>query len=285
MRTYTIEMLRKPEIYELDSELATLARKAAVEKFQADGDTGQLSLGDMKRQFLNGEHAELVFERLNAAHAAEMAAIAEHKRLVKLVEGLTLPAGVTVTIDGGSLKIKAPYDGGNLNSRLNRLGGRWDDWGKCSVVPLAAVEKLPKILANWAKAQGIAAQEKAAAEAQRQAKIEAERKARQAAWDEENRRAAEQRKAQQAAEDQRRARAVANRVQVKAGEYKIGDTLNGRRITGFGKSWTEATLSGGQLWQECDYGRCQNEPVCVHCFKCSKHCGCDVETFCYAYFE
>lgn len=285
MRTYTIEMLSKPEIYQLDSELATVARKAAVAKFQEMGDAGQLSLGDIKRQFLNGEHAALVFERLNAAHAAEMAAIAEHKRMIRLVEELSLPTGVAVTIDRGGLKIKAPYDGGDLNRRLNKKGGHWNQWDKCIDAPLAAVESLPKILSNWAKAQGIAQQEKATAEAQRQAKIEAERKAQRLAWDEENRREAEQRKAAQQAEDQRRAKAVANRVQVTVGEYKIGDVLNGRQITGFGKSWEEATLSSGQLYQPCDYGRCEGEPVCVNCFKCEKHCGCDSVTVCYAYFE
>lgn len=282
MRTYTIEMLNKPEIYALDSELATLARKAAVEKFQ-DMEYGT-SLGDLKRQFLNGEYAELVFERLNAAHAAEMAAIAETKRLTKLVEELILPAGVTVTIDHG-LKIRAPYDSGDLNRRLNKKGGHWNSWDKCIDAPLVAVESLPKILSNWAKAQGIAQQEKAEVEARRKATIEADRKAQQAAWDEENRREAEQRKAAQQAEDARRSKAVASRVQVTVGEYSIGDMLNGRRITGFGKSWEEATLSAGQLYQECDYGRCTGEPVCVACFKCSRHCGCDTKTFCYAYFE
>ena len=285
MRTYTIEMLSKSEIYQLDSELATVARRAAEAKFQADGDAGQLSLGDVKRQFLNGEHAELVFERMNAAHAVEMAAIAETKRLTKLVEELNLPAGVAVTIDRGGLKIKSPYDGGDLNRRLNKKGGHWNSWDKCIEVPLAAVESLPKIMANWAKAQGIAQQKKATVEVQRQAKIEVDRKAQRAAWDEENRRVAAQRESAQVAEDTRRAKAVASRVQVMVGEYKIGDVLNGHQITGFGKSWEEGTLKAGQLYQECDYGRCTGEPVCVNCFKCSKHCGCDTKTFCYAYFE
>lgn len=285
MRTYTIEMLRKPEIYQLDSELATLARKAAVEKFQADGDAGQLSLGDIKRQFLNGEHAEAVFEYLERVEAQEYEKIrAYHNLLDKLID-VVPPQDVTVDIDGQYLKIKAPFDGGDLNRRLNRLGGRWDDWNKCSIVPLTAVESLPKIFANWEKKYRAGQVAKAAAKAEYQAQRERERREREAAWAAQRQREAEQRKATQRAEDQRRARAVASRVLVKVGEHKIGDILDGRPITGFGKSWTEATLSGGQLWQECDYGRCQNEPVCVHCFKCSKHCGCDTETFCYAYFE
>jgi len=77
----------------------------------------------------------------------------------------------------------------------------------------------------------------------------------------------------------------ANRLKVKAGQYQVGDQIDGRVITGFGKVWAEATLSGGQLWQECEYGPCQNEPVCVHCFKCEKHCHCDTVEYCYAYFS
>lgn len=284
MRTYSLEMLQRPDIYELDADLATLARKAAVEAYQAV-EPGIISLGDWKRQFLSGEHASVVFDYQNRVHAVQMAAEAETKRLLTLVETLTPPVGVTVTRSEACLKIKAPFDGGNLNRRLNRLGGHWDEWEKCSVVPLSAVEKLPKIFANWAKAQGIAQQTKAAAEVQRQSAQEKKRREREAAWQAERQRDNAQRKAAEKAESDRRAKAVASRRQVIAGQYRIGDILDGRQITGFGKSWTEATLKGGQLYQPCDYGRCENEPVCVHCEKCSKHCTCDSETYCYAYFE
>lgn len=76
-----------------------------------------------------------------------------------------------------------------------------------------------------------------------------------------------------------------NRVKVKAGQYQVGNMLEGRTIAGFGKVWSEATLSGGQLWQECDQGDCDREPVCVHCFRCDKHCHCDTVEYCYAYFS
>lgn len=33
-------------------------------------------------------------------------------------------------------------------------------------------------------------------------------------------------------------------------------------------------LAWGQLWQECELSRCDNEPVCVNCFRCGYHCDC-----------
>lgn len=285
MEFYTIEALRLPETYQQDAELATLARKAAVEKFQADGDTGQLSLGDIKRQFLNGEHAQIVFEYLERIEAQQYEAVrAYHNLLDKLVEVMP-PEGVSIEVVGQSLKIKAPFDGGDLNRRLNRLGGRWDDWNKCSIVPLSAAESLPKIFSNWEKKYQATQQAKAAAKAEYQARREKARKEREAAWAIQRQQEAEQRRVQREAEAQRRAKAVASRVKIMVGEYAIGDLLHGRQITGFGQVWSEATLKAGQLYQECDYGRCEGEPVCVNCFKCERHCGCDSVKVCYAYFE
>lgn len=284
MKIYDLETLRTQAIYEQDAELATIARKVAIENFPALGE-GRMGTGDLKREFLAGKHAELVFEYLEKLNTQEYEAVREYHRLLDALLEVMPPEGVTIDVDGQYLKIKAPYDGGDLNRRLNRQGGRWDDYNKCSIVPLSTAESLPKIFSNWEKKYQQTQQAKVVATAQRKAEQEKARQERQAAWAAQRQQEAQQRKAQREAEEQRRAKAVASRVQVVAGEYKIGDLLNGRQIIGFGKSWTEATLSGGQLYQECDYGRCQGEPVCVHCFKCGRHCGCDVETFCYAYFE
>lgn len=284
MRTYSLELLRTPEIYQLDTELASLARKLANENYERMG-AGRMGFGELKQQFLSGQHAELVFERLNAEHAAEMAAKTERKRLLGLVEALSLPAGVTVTVDGDSLKIKAPYDGGDLNRRLNKKGGHWDGYNRCIVAPLPAVESLPKILSNWAKAQGIVQQAKAEAEAKAQAERQQERQRREAERQLLRQQRSEEGRKIEEAERQRRAKAVASRVQVTVGQYQVGDLLNGRVITGFGKSWTEATLKAGQLYQPCAEWRCDGEPVCVNCERCARHCGCDTMTVCYAYFE
>jgi hypothetical protein len=38
---------------------------------------------------------------------------------------------------------------------------------------------------------------------------------------------------------------------------------------------TTGNIPSGQLWQECDNSGCDNEPVCMNCFKCqSRHCKC-----------
>jgi hypothetical protein len=33
-------------------------------------------------------------------------------------------------------------------------------------------------------------------------------------------------------------------------------------------------LPDGQLWEPCEVRGCNNEPVCVNCFRCEKHCEC-----------
>lgn len=283
MKLYNLEILRTPEIYQQDLELATLARKAAVEMFQ-NMEYGT-SLGDLKRQFLNGEHAQVVFEYLERLDTQQYEAVREYNRLLDALLEVMPPEGVSIEIVGQSLKIKAPFDGGDLNRRLNRQGGRWDDYAKCSVVPLSAAESLPKILANWEKAFQTKQQAKAVENAQRKAEREQARKEREAAWTMQRQQEAAQRTAQREADETRRAKAVASRIKVIVGEHRIGDVLNGHQITGFGQAWNEATLRAGQLYQPCDFGRCEGEPVCVNCFKCERHCGCDSAKVCYAYFE
>ncbi|MGH8106110.1 MAG: hypothetical protein ACREO2_07315, partial [Arenimonas sp.] len=76
----------------------------------------------------------------------------------------------------------------------------------------------------------------------------------------------------------------ANRVKVYPGQYQVGDVVEGRTITGFGKTWSEGTLSAGQLWEPCHRVDCEREPVCVQCFRCERHCHCDTVEYCYAYF-
>lgn len=291
MNTYTLEQLTKPETYSSDSELATFARRCSEKAYQSVPQ-GTIAFGDFKRQFLVGQHAEFVFNELQARHQAEQAAkvaadIAMFAKTAKIEAALAklgkqIPGGVTVDVSDKGLILKAPWDGGDLAERLGRLGGKWNRENKCFDVPIDAAPSLGRVLANWRKAQD----ERDATEAEAKRKAEQKRQAEQAARDAEWARQREQDATARKAQQERQARAVASRVKVTAGQYKVGDLLEDKQITGFGKVWQESTLPFGQLWQECDYGRCENEPVCVSCGKCSKHCGCGEQvTYCYAYFE
>lgn len=76
-----------------------------------------------------------------------------------------------------------------------------------------------------------------------------------------------------------------HRVKVLAGQYEIGDYIDGRQIVSFGRGWAESPLNDGQLWQSCARGDCEREPVCVTCERCSLHCDCDSWEYKYAYFS
>jgi hypothetical protein len=287
MSTYTLEQLADPQTYINDSELATFTRKICA-KTHVDG---SMPFGDWKREYLAGKHAEHVLSALNEANetaraaqlAADKALFAKTAKieaaLAKL--GKQIPAGITLDVTETGLVLKATWDGGDLAERLSRVDARWNREQKHFYIPLDAVPSLGRILINWRKAQD----EREAAESEQKRQVAIKRQqaesARQTEWARQREQDAAARKTQQ----ERQAKAIAQRRQVVVGQYKVGDVLDGKPITGFGKSWEEGTLKFGQLWQECDYGRCENEPVCVRCFKCAKHCGCDTETYCYAYFD
>lgn len=76
----------------------------------------------------------------------------------------------------------------------------------------------------------------------------------------------------------------ANREKVTAGQYLIGDTIAGRKITGFGKTWREGseqvqyayfteqkdrtivtTFSSGESVYRNSRGRCEDAPCCGCC--------------------
>lgn len=283
MNDYTLDELGKPETYLADDNLATFARKICSETYVS----GSMPFGEWKREYLAGKHPQHVFERLtqtieNERIANEAATKALFAKTTKIEDALSklaakIPVGITLDVCESNLIIKAPWDGGDLNERLKRLGGAWNREKKHFDVPFDAAPSLARVLTNWRKKQD--EQDAAKAEANRKATIKRQQEEAQRVEKKRQRDAfyAEQRKKQE--------EAVVSRVQVVVGQYKIGDILDGKPITGFGKSWEEATLSAGELYQECDYGRCENEPVCVNCFKCAKHCGCDSKTYCYAYFE
>jgi len=83
--------------------------------------------------------------------------------------------------------------------------------------------------------------------------------------------------------------AAPTREKVGAGQYKIGDVLNGHAIVNFGKAWreTEAGTWGkrGTLYQDCRHCG-TNTAVDIDSELCQK-CGANGEdvTVCYAYFK
>ena len=288
MKSYTLDQLRNAATYANDGELATFTRKICA---TTHTDEINMPFGDWKREYLAGLHAEHVYAELTAKIAADAAAeearrqaqFAANNKILAALEKLTLPTGIELAgYNDTQMFLKAPRDGGDLAKRLGRVGGEWSRENKYFILPLSAATGLQRILNNWRKAQDerdaaekIQQQQRAAAKA----KADAERQVQRAAARERERKEREQQQRAQA-------KAVAERVQVVVGEHRIGDMLNGKPITGFGKRWSESSLSRGTLYQECDFGRCEGEPVCVQCFKCAKHCGCCEQiTYCYAYFD
>ena len=279
--TYTIEQLSSPETYRNDKKLFAMARAIATALYP---DRAQWM--PFKEEITNGQHPQLVLEHIESIRRAEAAEMQIHNDLVEAFKGITVPANVTMELQGQTIRIATPWDGNDLGKRLSGKGAHWYPEQRVWVYPLDNVLSLPRIFANWQKSQADSAAALQQAEAQRRQQQAEARRQQQAIWDEENRQNAARRQQERAERERAQAVAVGQRVRITAGQYKIGDTLRGRQITGFGKQWTESNLSRGQLYQECEFGRCDNEPVCVDCFMCSKHCRCGTQTtYCYAYFS
>lgn len=276
---YTIEQLSNPETYKADKDLYGLARTIAMEAYQ---DRNQWLV--YRDEIINGMHPRVMFDYRNKILAQYAEAFEKRNEAIAIAKSTALPDGVTLTVmeDNDVIHLGAPWDGYDLAKRVKRLGGRWDRDKKVWVIPVEGALSLKRIFANWQKSQNEKAQAEASAKAERQRKSAEQQRQRKAQWAAERDADMKAREAQKVAQ----AKAIAERVQIKACEYKIGDMLNGKRITGFGKSWVEGDLSKGQLYQQCEYGRCENEPVCANCFQCAKHCGCGTQTtYCYAYFS
>lgn len=289
MKNYTLEQLQNADTYASDPELATWVRKICA---TTHTDDVPMSFGAWKREYLEGKHAGHVYQALQekltadevAADAASRALFARNAKIRKALETLTLPAGVEIVGNSETcLHVKADWDGGSdLSQRIKRIGGQWNRNIKAFEVPIDSVPSLQRIFNNWRKAQDERSAALAEQNRQREAALAKAQAEREVQWVKERQEQAAAREVQRKAQ----AKAVAERVLVKAGEYKIGDMLDGKSISGFGKQWTESSLSHGQLYQPCEWGRCEGEPVCVNCFLCSKHCSCGEQiTWCYAYFS
>lgn len=279
IKIYTLEQLGNPETYKTDKGLFGMARTIAEEKFSDR--TQMLAFRD---EIVAGKHAEVVHGyRVNIVRE-QVAAFELRNANIETAKAVVPPAGVTITVNEETDKIyiATPWDGYDIAPRIKRLGGRWDADTKIWIVPMDAAGSLKRVFANWQKSQGEKAKIQAAANAEKERQKAATQRQREAQWAAEreaDRRARE-------AQKQAQAKAIGERVRVVAGRYKIGDTLNGKAISGFGKSWTESDLSKGQLYQPCADYRCDNEPACVDCERCSKHCTCGTQTnYCYAYFS
>jgi hypothetical protein len=274
-----MSQLSDPNTYKNDKELFGLARRIAMERYP---DRAQWL--PFKDEITAGQHPQLVHDYRVRIVSEQVAGFEKRNAAIAVAKSLQCPNGLTLTVveDQDDIHLAAPWDGYDLAPRLKRLGGRWDRDSKTWVIPVESASSLKRVFANWQKSQGQKAEAEAKAKAERSSQKAAAQRQREARW------AAERESDRQAyaAQKAAQAKAVAQRVLVEAGTHKIGDVLDGSTITGFGKSWTEANLRHGQLYQPCDWGRCDGEPVCVMCEKCAKHCACSGQTtYCYAYFS
>lgn len=142
MNTTDPRGLDKPETYQADPVLATLARRLAERDFAARP-AGSISRGDLKREYLEGKHANEV-----AAALDEEAAKAGKAKVA--AEAIVAPPGYQVTPGAAVITIKGPFDDG-LHASIKRAGGQWDREIKGWRLPADKAASLKRIMANFAK--------------------------------------------------------------------------------------------------------------------------------------
>ncbi len=253
MKRYSMGELSRADAYLSDPELATLARHAATAHFEEVA-AGKMGRGDFKRACLNGEYPELIKPLVDEAASASAAAGKQREDDAEALSNLKLPDAYTAAQVNGQNILSGPYDS-DLVKRLGRIG-HFDHGEKCWVIDPGKASSLKRVFSNWSKGK--------AAEAE---KLEENLR------EQERVRAAKERKRaeEEAAEKARRAAAKAGRIKVVAEKYRVGDKINGRKITGFGQSWSEEKTrdvlpnpkelfgeSYVQLWEPC---KCGEEPV------------------------
>jgi hypothetical protein len=273
MKRYDLTDLGSPATYQADEQLATLCRRVVAPAIHRALGFG---IGDCKRALLAGqypEHVKPYWDKLCGDNNLVDANTA-------IVKEATPPTGFTLEVEGDEILIQGRYNA-DLAERIKRQGGYWCGQSgrnrKCLVLPLAKASSIQRILNNWVSKRETAEQEHAERE-----RIEAERRALET-----TKRLAAAR-AHEAEEQQRKLRAVSTRLKVIAGQYAVGDELDGKRITGFGRAWTEthseAWCQSGQRWDE-DCDSCGKTTVvdnqtglCQSCY------GGEPVSVCYAYF-
>ena len=286
MKLYDEADLANPATYQSDAELATLARRTAERNCTSSRGN---EIAALRRAYLAGQYPQEMRAAILARWEGERAAQEARAAQTAAVSALRAD-GYTFEVEGDAILIRGQFTE-ELHARIKRVGGHWDGKSrgdrKLWSVPLDRAAKLARLFANAMKARAAAAEQEQRLAAAREQRREAERQERERQSAEERRR----REAEQTAEDARRRRAVANRVKVRAGEFNVGDELNGRRITGFGSPWVEEGTSpdfckSGQRWdEECDScGRMSvvdnDSGLCERCYG-----GGERVRVCYAYFE
>jgi hypothetical protein len=211
---------------------------------------------------------------------------AETVEAQRVLAGVAYPAGVTAQIDGGHIALVIPRDGGLMTPKVKRLGGWWDGPSSRFLLPLTAATALPRILKNWEREYAAATAQREAQAADRERERLEQQRRREAEWARER----QTRETARREDETRRAQARANRVKVVAGQYAVGDVLDGQRITGFGQMWTEGEMVvpdkywHGELYEPCPI--CGREPVELEAGVCERHHPHAVQVrteYCYAY--
>ncbi len=265
--------------------MATLVRRVVAPAHHRELGLG---IGAAKRAMLAGQFPELVKTHIDPIVADQEA---KRKRCVvgqQVAAELSLPAGYAIESDGDDLIIKGNFDH-DLHTRLKRAGAKWDGLDgnntRTWIIPLENTASLKRVFNNWVKAsQKKIADEEKSRIAREQRDIEEQRRRAAESAERNSRRAAESTE-----RERQHQRAVAARIKVVSSKYKIGDEINGRQITGFGKQWTESQAdpdfgAHGQRWDE----ECE---VCGHVGvvdnrsgMCKRHHGTStVVAVCYAY--
>lgn len=151
MKKYTIEDLSNPQIYEENSELASIAKTAANIYFEKG--KFNMGIGDFKKALIAGKYPDLV-KSLWDKKVDESLFKTQKKEEAKLfVRSFTAPDGYNLEIQGEEILIKGPYCA-DLGKRVNRLG-YWDGLKhknrKCFVIPVEKGKSLKNIFSNWQK--------------------------------------------------------------------------------------------------------------------------------------
>lgn len=142
MNTTDPRGLDKPETYQADPVLATLARRLAERDFAARP-AGSISRGDLKREYLEGKHANKVAAALDEETA-------KAKQDQAAANTITAPPGYQVSVGATSISVKGPWDDG-LHASIKRAGGAWDSPNRAWKMPTDKAASLKRILTNFAK--------------------------------------------------------------------------------------------------------------------------------------
>lgn len=228
-RRYSLEELSDPATYQDDPALAKIARDIGVSRFN-DLFASTMGRGDAKRAMTSGQYPQLVADEIEKIISKQEAEFKENQKGIISALALSIN-GYSIEPSATEIIIRGKFDE-DLHSRIKRIG-YWDGATyanrKVWVIPASKGGSLKTIFKNHlvAKDANEKARQDAAAEAYEKAQ------------------AAEKARRDARIEQQRKdAIAKSTRVKVEEGKYKVGDKLNGKKISSFGSPWEE----GGDTW-------------------------------------